>query len=798
MKNKIYNTSKIIAVFAFVLVSFCSAFAQTNMTKIQDASIPGSSTIPVKGAVLELESTNKGLLVPRITTAQRDNMPVANRADGLLIYNTTSGCFNHWSALQTTWLSICGTPPPAVVNITPEQCSNIVVNGTYTQGIVISDSNYLNIPVTVSQPGTYSISAVTNNGYYFEKNGSFPAAGNYNLLLQGVGIPNNATPTPGDTVAITINGLLRACTINIEVIPANVDYTINNCGTISAAGTYNIGIPLSDTNKMSLTVNVITPGFWSITSNTVNGYSFSGSGTFTSTGVQNVEILGTGQPIASGTNNFNLSSNALSATTCTNIPVTVDPVAYTVNCASSVVSGSYMENVALTGANTMTLSVDVTATGQTTITSNTVNGISFSSGVIELTTLGVQNIILTGSGTPLVPGTSSYTITGTGFSAATSCAVDVTIQRQPIAYTINCSGITLSGSYAPGLAMNASNTMSVPVTVNYIGDYTISTNAQNGISFSGSGTFTGKGSQNVTLTATGTPTDGGSFDYTLTSNSTVAGPSCNTTVKFSFRKINVLGLGAGTYQPGTATASQSTRGILQSLSNFGPTGVVKVEGINIVNGAGSMGASLSNLINNNDIDIIVIAYTYFPNAASILILEDFVKNKKGVLIHSQEYELPGALNLINRISDSSSMNLSIAGATWLNPVLSISDPILNGPFRDLKGSTIGADLNSSSYLTGLPANMISLATKNGVPNSSFVTKHATLGYIFIGDSGWTAGDITNTSTTIWPAKMSSTGVPQTKAYNSGSTVINSFLYANVMAWAIQYVQENTVIDYDVK
>ena len=46
-------------------------------------------------AVLELESTNKGLLLPRMTTAQRDSIPIHENTEGLLIFNIDSNALQY-------------------------------------------------------------------------------------------------------------------------------------------------------------------------------------------------------------------------------------------------------------------------------------------------------------------------------------------------------------------------------------------------------------------------------------------------------------------------------------------------------------------------------------------------------------------------------------------------------------------------------------------------------------------------------------------------------------------------------
>ena len=54
-------------------------------------------------AVLEIESTSKGVLLPRLTTVQQNAMPAPS--DGMLIYNTDSACFVLRRA--GIWRSLC-------------------------------------------------------------------------------------------------------------------------------------------------------------------------------------------------------------------------------------------------------------------------------------------------------------------------------------------------------------------------------------------------------------------------------------------------------------------------------------------------------------------------------------------------------------------------------------------------------------------------------------------------------------------------------------------------------------------
>lgn len=136
------------------------------------------------------------------------------------------------------------------------------------------------------------------------------------------------------------------------------------------------------------------------------------------------------------------------------------------------------------------------------------------------------------------------------------------------------------------------------------------------------------------------------------------------------------------------------------------------------------------------------------------------------------------------------MTVSGTGTTYYNPILGVNDPVLNGPFGDMRLKGTGSDVNNSYYVTNVPSNMTILATQQGNASRAHIIKHNTLGFMYVGDSGWTAGDVTNTSTTIWPAKVSSSGAPLSKGYDGGTVVYNSFVYANAVAWAIKYVQDN--------
>ena len=177
---------KNISTFLLLLISF-TAFSQVKVGENPNTINPS--------AVLEAESTSKGFLPPRMTTAQRD--AIQNPASMLIIANITTNCLEIYIA--PNWQNIfCGcTSAPANLSYTD--------NGpiTYCLNTVISPNSATN---QASTPSSFTVSP------------SLPAG----LQLNNVNGQITGTPT---------------------VITSAADYTItasNACG--STTRVLNIGV----------------------------------------------------------------------------------------------------------------------------------------------------------------------------------------------------------------------------------------------------------------------------------------------------------------------------------------------------------------------------------------------------------------------------------------------------------------------------------------------------------------------------------------------------------------------------
>ena len=88
-----------VLLFVFVVAQLC---AQNNNVGI-------GTTTPNATAILDVTSTDKGVLVPRLTTAQRT--AITNPAQSLLVYDTDLGCFYYYNSTTSAWVSLCQAGP---------------------------------------------------------------------------------------------------------------------------------------------------------------------------------------------------------------------------------------------------------------------------------------------------------------------------------------------------------------------------------------------------------------------------------------------------------------------------------------------------------------------------------------------------------------------------------------------------------------------------------------------------------------------------------------------------------------
>lgn len=266
----------------FLVILCCSTILSVNAQVTKTVGTRITDNLVEKqlknNAILDLESTSKGFFLPRMTTVQRDAIKKEMGHDnGLAIYNIDIDCVEYWSERTQKWMSLCGSLPPANLDLAPNSCSSIVFSGftmignqpQVQQGTPLDpQKHFMSIKLKVNQVGTYNISVNSDNGYFFSGEGQFQAIGTYDITLKAMGTPikgyDGKDGKKGDILKFTINGIESSICTNTEilVLPADLEFKILN-NTYKASGKYNVGVSASAEtkgNKIELNIDVKSKG----------------------------------------------------------------------------------------------------------------------------------------------------------------------------------------------------------------------------------------------------------------------------------------------------------------------------------------------------------------------------------------------------------------------------------------------------------------------------------------------------------------------------------------------------------
>lgn len=281
--------------------------ATTNSENIYhtgQVSIGSNSSDP--SAQFQISSTNRGVLLPRMTTEDRNK--INSPANGLMIYNTSTNCLNYYDTTIVRWLSLCGDIGPATFELI--DCSAPTgPQGTYMAGKNISgnSTNTYTLKLSVSEVGNYSILLNTGNGYSFSKTGTFNQTGNYTITLEGQGTPINAGE---DTPSLVLNGIpyTPSCTLpTITVDPSGATIDALNCNAISTFGTYITNQALSaSSHYVDVPITIYGAGDIVVETLSENGIRFSSGSINVNSSTTSIRLYGSGTPSKTGTSTFKI------------------------------------------------------------------------------------------------------------------------------------------------------------------------------------------------------------------------------------------------------------------------------------------------------------------------------------------------------------------------------------------------------------------------------------------------------------------------------------------------------------
>ena len=188
--------------------------AGTDFVAKDNGSVGIGTNSPNNSALLDLTSTNKGVLVPRVAlTSINDQVTIPAPAVGLMVYNTGAGALTYkgfvfWNG--TEWRSISNetTANPSVAAL---NCSGATIFPlTFVSGVAYTGT--LTVPYSGGNGGAYNTASFTQNGLTFTLNPGSLNYGNGTISYSVSGVPNFTSPT---SIPVPISFLGTNCSVSI-------------------------------------------------------------------------------------------------------------------------------------------------------------------------------------------------------------------------------------------------------------------------------------------------------------------------------------------------------------------------------------------------------------------------------------------------------------------------------------------------------------------------------------------------------------------------------------------------------
>jgi len=355
LKKEVFNKrGKTIVVLLFLSLIICKTFSQ-------NVGINANAASPDASAMLDIVSTNKGLLIPRVAlTGTTDVATIASAATSLLVYNTaTAGDvtpgYYYWTG--SVWLRfVFTTPASANWSITANAGTNASTN--FVGNIDNIDLTFRTNNIERMKIKNQSLEILNTSRSVYIGDGAganmLTTGNRYNIAL-GYQALNTAT-TATDNIAVGYRALYTANSSNCIAIGNYSQYS-NSSGTqnisVGQYAMYNttagknlaFGDSALYTNTTGIENIAIGNGALRAGANPNNNIAFGRYALLNASGASGHNIgigLYAGKSISSGVRNIAIGNYALHSNTTANDNVAIGYEAgYTSNTGTNTLIGNY-------------------------------------------------------------------------------------------------------------------------------------------------------------------------------------------------------------------------------------------------------------------------------------------------------------------------------------------------------------------------------------------------------------------------------------------------------------------------
>lgn len=432
------------------IMAICALFSTQSLLAQTDVKIGNNPGNKTASAVLELESTTKGFLLPRMTAAQMS--AISAPANGLAVYNTDQQCTFIYRG--TSWVSLCDS----ATNGLTKSGSTISLGGALTGATTVTTTGTNTLAIAGLQGGAATDSIMTldpTSGVLKRRTVADVLAGSGNVWLVG-----------GNT--LTANGTIGSNSNHDFSVETNgtTRLTFSSLGAITQVGTGQVTFTgnVDATNGLDVTNAALTANAGSTLTGVTNINATGSSGTNIGNASTTTTVLG-----ATNINTTGTSATAIGNATSAVTVAGTTSVTGTTTINTTGALGTTIGNAASTTAITGATNINTTGTSTTTI-GNSGAVANIAGSTVGVT--GATNINTTGSAATVIGNASSTTtltgpnvnVTGLTSGASTDSLVTVngsgTLKKRTVADVVG-GAITADN----GLTKNTANNIQLGGTL---------------------------------------------------------------------------------------------------------------------------------------------------------------------------------------------------------------------------------------------------------------------------------------------------------------------------------------------
>lgn len=205
---------------SFLLLSFLT------IAQIANAQVGIGTINPDVSSILDIYSSDKGVLLPRLSTQQRN--AIHSPANGLIIYNTTTSNFNFYNEGWKYILANIVLPENGGTGIANNNAATLTLSGSY--------------PTTITTTSATGITLPTSGTLYGTATGSMTSAQLFNSLTDEKGTGSlvfSESPTftgvPSAATAVKGTNTTQLATTAFVLANLNGHSSINSSSSISTS-----------------------------------------------------------------------------------------------------------------------------------------------------------------------------------------------------------------------------------------------------------------------------------------------------------------------------------------------------------------------------------------------------------------------------------------------------------------------------------------------------------------------------------------------------------------------------------